>query len=328
MKLMKKFKYTIQISLFLALISTGGTLHADDFSISGGILYGERTPELESRFFLDDLLENPIGRIDLGWKGASEYSLYPTGITYKKPMGKGKGVINATFNMINPDYKFTGISNGSIALVTVENYSEINVDVDIGYELPLAGNLFVTPFVGGRNHRKSLEISEITLGSPSGMSLKGPFDAVSRSIFVGGLLRFDVNDEISVFGEYRMTTPLLGNLQGSMESSMIRGYTDGSFKYDEATSKYEIDLKRITLGLDYSVTENLHVFGGFMSEKMSVQYTDYFNLPIQVNGGNLGLQGALGPTILEIITDQYIIYNMPLSSTREGIFIGMSYDVL
>lgn len=315
-------------SIFL-LISFSGLAAEKEVSLTAGLWLGDRTPEMETRMFLDDLIEPFNSRINMPWSGGYSATLYPLSIQYKQPIWKGKAVVTGSVmrNLFN--YEFDGFilngGNGAISMVELSGYEENNIDLDLGYELTFGGKFFITPFIGTRYHTKKFELSEITIGSPSGLSLEGDFSGVSRSIYAGVHGKYQIVKSWSVFGDVRKTMPVLGNIQGNMEFNSMRFYTNNTIKWEKVNANYNIDLTRATLGGQYDMSESLHFFAGVMQETMKVHYPEYKSIPINVNlnAGSLAFAGS----VYEYFTDQFFIYKQPIETKKGIVFAGITYDI-
>lgn len=330
MVLFKETQSKLAVALsFLIAVAMAGPLAADQLRVTGGVWAGEVSSELEKRFMMDDIITDPsvsAGRLDLPWGATNTYSVFPLSLQYQTGFWKGDLVFTASYLKHNPDYGFTGIvvpSASAIGIVSLDDYIEENIEGDVGYQIKLiGGKLFLTPRIGYRHHAKSFTYNEITLGNPVGMSINGPFSADARNIFLGVGAQFFITPQFSVVGDIRQSSPVLGDLPGSMSFELTRAYTNGSFTWDRANSDMTINFRRIMIAGQYDFTKDFHIQAGIMTENLRTEYPDYNNIPLTFSGGAFNVNAV----ILEILSDNYLVYPSAEESEKGMVFLAASYD--
>ena len=324
---MKKRLMLFCMLLAFMLAAIPATLQADAVRLNLGLWVGKNTPELDERFFLDDLVEGSgFGYLDLGWSGLADYSLFPLGLEYRKAMGPGQLVIggNLLFNTAEVDYM--GISLGAIQLVTLKNYSSRDYEIYGGFQLEAAANLSVTPRGGLRIHSESFDKQSLILGGTIATSIdENPWEASARGLFLACEVKYKINGNFSALFDLLISSPILSDWGGNMEhDNLVVGVSGNNpyVRYDKANSEFKISMNRITLGAEYAINDAFRLQFGIRQEIMETSYPRYFNLPIVLSGGS----NSIGPSVAEFVTD-YIFYNSTIKSEKGIIFISMSYDI-
>ncbi len=325
---------------FLMLGSLSGLQAKNKIRLNAGYWPGELTPELENRFFMDDLIVGGttsvgLGRFDLGWSGKNVHTVYPLGLQYFMGLGKmGELMVGVNYMRNMPDYKFNGINLGgsSFSLVSLNDYYESNLDGEVGVRLALEPNkIFITPKAGLRYHKKGFEYDDLTIGAGPTytITLSGPFDAYARTIYLGADFQFYIDPKISLIAEFTMTSPILGHMGGEMTFEQIQaGVVGGSvavYTYSHAQSEYRITMNRLMLGMQYDITPTFHINGGIRTETMTSEYPNYFDLPFTIAAG--GGAAAFNPQIMELLTDYLLILNAKETTERGTVFLGASVDL-
>tara|TARA_Y100001937_G_scaffold128230_4_gene203361 strand:- start:67426 stop:68385 length:960 start_codon:yes stop_codon:yes gene_type:complete len=308
------------VALLLAAM-TVSTASADQLRLNVGLWPGELDPELESRLLLDDIVE-PTARIDLPWSNKNTTTIYPLGLQYFKPMGSGQLVFTANYIRYAPEYSFNGIStSGSIALVALEDFATTDWEFEAGYEIPLVGNkLFLTPRLGFRWHTQEFNYDELTIGTPSAISLDSPFSGNAQGSYIGLSGRFYLMPQIALYFDL-MTTSIFPNFGGSMEFEQTVLQTDGVLRYDRAEAGYEVAFTRYTLGIQYDINKNMYIQVGVREEVQSTSYPGYFNLAIRTDGS------GVNSTINEIISDILFWDFQEQDQTKGFAFFAFSYGI-
>lgn len=304
---------------------------ADKVRLNAGFWPGNLEPELEQRLFKDDLLAGfSFGRLDLGWTGKETYTIYPLGAQYIiENLGPGDLLLGGNYIRYAPEYKFNAIGVGpSISFVEMQNFLNSDWEAEAGYKIGLLDKkLFVTPKFGGRWHFQEYDYNELTVGSGTlALSVgNNQFRANAKGTFMGAGLQYYVTPELSVFGDFIMTSPLFGNVSGAMTDKRTVLGLVGSAPYiaiDNASGGYELNLTRWTIGAQYDITPELHLQGGVRTETTTSKYPGYFNIPILVT--SVGAAPAL--SVGEIVTD-VLFWEAEEVQKKGFVFFGVSYDI-
>ena len=309
--------------LFLAL-SMGGSLFADKLRIKAGVWSGERQSELEDRFFLDDLI-GVSGRLNLPWAGNNATSGYPLGLEYTRKMGPGSLVLGAQYFSNNNAYKYNGINlNPDVSIVALNDYNINNYEFDAGYQLKIASlPLFLTPRVGLRLYSESFDYDELTLGTNFAITTDGPWKSTARGLYVGGSAKYEVNKRFALVADFITTPPALPTPKGSMDHKRTILGTS-TITIEDASSDTEVNIYRWSVGVEVKLMKNIGLFAGVGKETIEVSYPGYFNLPLQIQAGNVNTSATF--TVLEIITDS-IFYQQKFKSERGFFYVGVNLDI-
>lgn len=297
---------------------------------------GTHTSELENRYFLDDLLYGTeLYRLNFPWNEAYTQDA-PVGFRFYHPFQEGEIVLGAQYVRHTPDYNYMGLyfypSDNEIqglSLMSLDNYSSYNLEGDLGYRLEVAPKTSITARVGYREHSKSYDYYDLTIGDDWIIfTMNGPFEASSRSTYVGGTLEYEINSKFSVSIDYDSTSPLFGNLDGKMNSDVEKiGLSDTNDNYiyyrDSAKSDYRINFTRYSISGKYMVSKNLGVELGLRQETMKTEYPQYWNVPIIIVDNELEVDDLLE----EFVIDQYFIYKNQEISQKGMIYAGITYDI-
>ncbi|MBI39169.1 MAG: hypothetical protein CMF59_06190 [Leptospiraceae bacterium] len=316
---MKAIQRARKLVLLLTAL-TVSTVSADQLRLNVGLWPGELDPELEGRLLLDDLVE-PTSRIDLAWSNKDTTTVYPLGLQYFKPMGPGQLVLTANYIRYAPEYSFNGISTGSVALVTLEDFATTDWELEAGYEIPLVGNkLFITPRLGFRWHTQEFNYDELTIGSPSAISLDSPFSGNARGSYIAVGGRFYLMPQIALYVDF-MTTSIFPNFGGSMEFEQTVLQTDGVLRYDRAESSYQVEFSRYTLGIQYDINKNAYIQIGIREEVQKTSYPGYYNLAIRTDSS------GVNSTVDEIISDIVFWDFQDQTQTKGFAYFAFSYGI-
>ncbi|MCS7205302.1 MAG: hypothetical protein NZ853_06360 [Leptospiraceae bacterium] len=297
MKAKTLFKLVI---LMMAISSVWG----DTFKINVGFWPGELEPELESRFFLDDLIQpGGLGRINLPWANKSTYTLYPFGFQYIMPVNKNRLVLTANLIGFSPDYRYNGINLApAISIVELKDFDIDDLEGEVGFEFPLQ-QIILTPKFGVRYHEQTFQYNEITIGNALSLSIgDNQFEASALGTYLGLDFQIKVDNDISLVAEY-LNTAFLPGFSGDMKFkktiiSLFGGFSVISI--EDQTSNYDVKIERFKLGLRYNVNKNIDIEFGLRNETQTHSYPAYFSIPIIVS--NVGTGIFLNP-LFELITD-------------------------
>jgi len=334
----------IRILFATALLTVSSSLMADTLRLNVGIWPGNLDPELQDRFFYDDLVGGAsFGRYNQAWENKSMNrdassklgNLYPFGVQYFKPMGPGSLVIGGNYTRYTPDYKFQGFSAApAISLVNLKNYKATDFEAEAGYKLGLLEDkVFVTPKAGFRWHTQEYSYDELTIGNGvTAISLASPFKASAQGLYIGAGLQFNIDEKFSVIADYVFTSPILGSVAGAMTDDRTvvgvgapcaGGASGNTACLDKATGSYQVDITRWMIGVQYNVSEDLHLMAGLRQEKQRTSYPNYTNIPIVISASG----AQIGANIVsEYLTDS-IFWKNGYETTKGLIFLGLSYDL-
>lgn len=293
-------------------------LFADKLRLNVGYWPGEYKPELEDRFFMDDIL---FGQLDLGWAGKNTNTIWPLGVSYFKPMGGGNLVLSANYTRYSPELGYNGILfPGAVKIATLKNYRSSDWDADLGYQIQIGSSqLFLTPKIGFRWHFTDYEYNALTLGTIVGSTVgDNKFNANARGTYAGLGFQFYFNKELSLIGEYA-TTSIFPDFGGSMTFHTTELFTGGNIQYTDQRSDYTVGINRWMFGLQYDVSANAHLMGGIRLEEQTHAYPGFF-------GMNFNSVSGFGFSIDEILTDKFI-WESDRVAKKGTAFFALSYDI-
>jgi len=294
--------------------------------INAGGWYGEQTPELEKRFFLDDLLGGfGFGRFNLDWENTSTFTLYPLGLEIFLPMGKNELVIGGNLINHSANITYTGFTfSPAISFTTLKNYKSRDYEAYLGYAFKI-DKLRLTPRVGFRRHSESFNYEELTFGGNIAFTVSdNVWEASVISLFMAGELKYQVAPKFSILVDLMISPPFLANWGGKMNHErMVLGFP--ILTYDRSESGYEMSFNRFTLGAEVALTKKIKLQFGVRQESISVKYPDFYSLPIVANI-NTGAGGFGGFDLGEFITDLFI-YSSSKTSEKGLLFASVSIDI-
>ena len=319
-------------TIFCALLAMPA--FADKVRVNLGFWPGELQPEQENRLLKDDLIAGAsVGRLDLEWTNKETYTIYPLGVQYMMDgIGPGTLIIGGNYIRYSPAYKFNALTLGpSIGIINLQNFKNSDWEAEAGYQLALLDKkLLVTPKFGARWHFQEYDYDELTIGVGSyAKSFDSPFRANAKGTYVGSGVQYYVTPELSILGEYIMSTPFFGNVSGAMTDKRNTVGVVASVPYiqiERANAGYEVEIKRWMLGVQYDVMPQLHIQAGLRQEIQTAKYTGYFNLPILITGTSVATISPTLSTVGEIITDK-LFWEAAETQKKGFVFIGASYDV-
>lgn len=320
----------LALTLTLALtLAVPGSARADTLRVQGGLWAGELSPELEQRFFLDDLISgSSFGRYNLTWGGKDEtFAWHPIGIEYHKPLGDGALILGANWNHYDPDFTYAGIrTNPSLSLVTLMDYERSDTNLNAGYRIGvLDGTLLLTPGVGMRFYDESFRYSELTIGTTNQISLESPWQSSARGIYLGMEVRYKALPSLDLIADYR-SSAITPALTGRMHHERTIVGVSGSAlvgSYERIEADVEMEMLQWSLGIEFHLTERLHIFGGIREETLTIKYPGYFSLPIVVDAS--GTASLASNIVTEFISDAFI-YSQPMRTRKGLIYFGVAYD--
>lgn len=314
-------KLTKIIVFFACFLNT--SYFADQLRLNIGFWPGNLDPELQPRFFNDDLIEGfGIGRLDLEWANKNTNTIYPLGFQYFKKAGKGNIVFGANWIYYAPEYKFNGIYPfNAISIVTLKNFNINDIEADIGYQFQF-GQIFLTPKIGGRWHNQFFKYNELTLGRAIGVSFgKNDFEANAFGTYFGVDFQFYLENNLSFVFEY-LNTGFFPGFAGDMEFKTTT-IIDRTIKITNQSSSYDVKIQRIKIGLQFDIGKNNYIQFGLREETQIHSYPGYINLGfiIRPNQTDFGLD-----TFNEIITD--IIFWEKQEEQKKGLlFFAFSFGL-
>lgn len=300
-------------------------LFADKLRLNVGYWPGQYKPELEDRFFMDDLVAGTgLGSLDLGWAGKNTDTIWPLGFSYFKPMGGGNLVLSANYTAYMPELGYNSIMTAggfsAVTIASLKDYKSTDWDADLGYQIQVGSSqLFLTPKIGFRWHFTDYDYNALTLGSIVGTTVgDNKFNANARGTYAGLGFQFYLNKEISLIGEYA-TTSVFPDFGGSMTYKTMELFSGGGIRYTNQRSDYQVGINRWMLGLQYDVSANAHLMGGIRMEEQKHSYPGFF-------GMNFSGSGFSGIDISEVITDK-IIWESEKVTKKGTAFFAVSYDI-
>lgn len=321
-----KFFKKIYLTLLLFFVFN---LQANELRLNVGFWPGELEPELEPRFFIDDLIEaGGLGRINLEWTNKTTYTIYPLGIQYLIPVGGNKLVFGANFIGFYPEYKFNGISlmPTTVSIVELKNFGINDIEGEIGYQIKQQQITF-TPKIGSRFHRQTFEYSELIIGQAIGFSIgDNLFNAHALGTYFGIDLEFKLQNNISLVGEY-LNTAFFPGFSGSMEFKTSTILFAGNFfalGVTNQSSSYDVKIERFKLGFLYDIDKTKHIEFGIRTETQKHSYPGYFNIPIVIS--SFGAANIALDTVFEIVTD-YIFWQQEKEQKKGLLYFAFRYDI-
>ncbi len=311
----------------LAAVLLSQPLFADQIRIKGLAWPGVYSNESEERFFADDLLlGNSLGRIDMGWSGGVSMTT-PVSAEYAKSLNK-KAAITAgvTYSRHTPDYSFIGFSFGpSVSMVSLDNFYENYLDGEIGLKFAIDSMFTVHPKVGLRNIRKGFDVNDLTLFNGGIIfTLDGPFRASVNDSYAGGDLRIKLKKNFTLVGGYYQSVPIMGDVTGDMEYELLRaGGTANNIIlfWDQASAGYQFSMTKFNAGVEFNLSENVVLHGGYMHERTEQRYPGYLNIPIMISGSSI----LVNDMFMEYVTD-YIFWSAAETSQKGMLYAGVSVD--
>ncbi len=325
MNFFKKISY-IFIFLSISLVPYfQNNLEANELRLNIGFWPGELDPELEPRFFNDDLIEGgTLGRIDLEWSNKNTYTIYPLGFQYFIPAGNGKIMIGANYILYNPEYRFNGIYPfGAVSLVELKDFFINDIEGELGYQINAGKNLYITPKLGSRLHKQTFTYNEITIGNVFGITIgNNDFEATALGTYAGVDLQLYLEKNISFVFEY-LNTAFFPGFGGDMKFKTTTFYTGDILAITNQSSSYDVKIERYKLGLQYDIDSTKHIQFGFRQETQTHSYPGYFNLSLIITpgGADVGLD-----SFREIVTD--IFFWQQEEKQKKGlIYFQFSYDI-
>lgn len=305
------------------------SLKGNELRVNIGFWPGELEPELEPRFFIDDLIEaGGLGRINLEWTNKTTYTIYPLGIQYLVPLKGDNLVFGANFIGFYPEYKFNGISlmPATVSIVELKNFGISDIEGEIGYQIK-KGQIAFTPKIGSRFHRQTFEYNELVIGQAFGFSIgDNLFNANALGTYFGIDLEFELQNNISFVAEY-LNTAFFPGFSGNMEFKTSSIYLGGNFfalGITNQSSSYDVKIERLKLGLLYDIDKTKHIEFGIRSEVQRHSYPGYFNIPIVISSAG-GVDIALA-TVFEMITD-YIFWQQEQEQKKGLLYFAFRYDI-
>lgn len=313
-------------SVALAAMMLSAPTFADKIRLNVGYWPGEMEPELEERFFLDDLIGQ--GDLNLSWTGKQTNTIWPLGFQYLKPMSSGTLIVGANYTRYMPEYKYNSLplNFNSVKLVELKNYVSTDWDGEVGYQIGVGkSSLFLTPRLGFRWHNTSYEYSAIQIGASVGTTIgDNNFEASARGTYAGLGVQFYLQKNMSIIGEFA-TTSIFPNFGGSMTYQTTFISLGGSNQIDitDQEASYEMQINRWMLGFQYDHTADLHFQVGFRQEEQIHSYPGFFGKNFSIINNNAGF---IGIDATEIITD--IIFWESEKTQKKGLFFfAVSYDI-
>lgn len=331
------FRKKLSLTLGAAILSAS-TLQADELRLHIGYWPGDLEPELEDRLFLDDLLEgNSINRLNLPWVDKHSDTVFPLGLSYAKQVGPGNVVLAGNYARYQPEYKYQGLvlpgGISGISLVSLDDYKTTDWEGDVGYEFEVAPKrLMVKPKIGYRRHFQEFNYNETTFGNTITFSLDSPFYGTAGGLYIGGDIKITLADKVHLIGEYVTSSPVGGSFTGEMSyNRQIIGAVGNNLliNFQDAHSGYEIDVTRSALGIEYDISDDLHINAGFRNERIDATYPGHYSIPIIVTVGQSQISAAtnFGSSFVDEFLTDYIFWNQKQTSEKTGVFFGLTYDI-
>lgn len=293
---------------------------------------GNLEPELEDRYFKDDLiLGSGLGRLNNGWSNKQTNTVYPLGVEFLIPAGPGRVVFAGNYIRYEPEYEYTGVGLFFFSDVKLGSYKTTDWEAEAGYEYPIIPKkLLITPRIGFREHFKDFTYEEFSIGvNPlASFSDESVFSASARGMYLGLELQYYITSELSILGDV-MFTPGLPGWDGSMTQErnvygIPSGFGSAFVSIERGEAGYQIDIQRYTFGIQYDVTADLSLQVGLRQEILTQSYPDYFAIPIILS--SVSAPSVASNAVLELLTDR-IFYDEQESQVKGLFYVALSYDV-
>ncbi|MBX7056914.1 MAG: hypothetical protein K1X75_02530 [Leptospirales bacterium] len=300
-------------------------LAANTIRLNLGYWPGDLTPELEGRYFKDDLLQGAgYGRVDLPWSNTNTHTIYPLGFEAAlSNIAGGELVLNANYIRYAPEYEFQGFGATFVSLVSLKNYLSTDWEADLGYRFKvLDGRLTLTPKFGYRQHSQEFDYEELTLGTTIAVNGASPFDASAGGTYAGLGLKFQISGPWSFNFDYVRS---LGFAGGSMTQEKTVIGTTG-LSWERAESSYELDFERASASIGYDFSDVFGMEVGVRQEKLRQKYVDYFGFPIVINTAGSVVASSVTDTVYEALTDRFI-WEGTETSTKGLFFVAFHYNL-
>ncbi|MBK8399323.1 MAG: hypothetical protein IPL26_29285 [Leptospiraceae bacterium] len=339
-------KINIKLIIICLIVSINTMIFAEEESssspnqsqsglvIKGGLwgLGGKATTELENRYFTDDLLSGfGFGQYNTAWSSPNRfYLLNPIGIDYYKTgIGPGsllfgaemRGFPGLGFTGYTPQYDFISVSRGTVGIHTADLKLK-NLDLNLGYQMAF-GNFLVTPKFQLRNFSTDLKESATYLSGGSFGIRESYYRNNTWAGFIGVNLLFNINEASSVYFEFAMDSPILGQIYSTGDFNKT-SFTVGNTTSGSTTllKKSYQEIRGTVIDLGYQ-----HSFGalglriGYRSEELKTIYPAYTDVPVTFNSnGNLGI--GVDETILNSI-----FYGNTATTTLQSLYITATYKL-
>lgn len=327
-----QLKWIQTLILLVGSLAPAG-LFADSVTLRGEVWAGTMEPELENRFFMDDLIGGNVngsfgfGRYNMAWTNEDRTSS-SFGVEYAKTFQDGKIILSFAGERHYPEYGFMGFdASPNLSIVTLDNYRITNFDYEAGFEINVIKNiLFITPRVGLRNHYKTFQMNDTTFGSGVYVfTNSSQFEADVYGTYLGLDAQFFVTQNFAINGGYFRSSPIIGNVSGDMTYDMERiGFSGNSAYYqiDKATADYEMKMTKMMLGGEFFLSKTVSLEAGWKYEEMEHRYPNYFNLPITIANNSIDTSAVIG----EMITDR-IFYDQSQTTTKSSIYGAINFKI-
>lgn len=327
-KLIGQFLLTVLGAMMIA----GGLQAQTTLRLNVGYWPGDLEPELEDRYFKDDLILGAgIGRLNNEWSNKHTNTIYPLGVQFFMPAGPGRVMLGGNYIRYQPEYQYTGFGLFYLSDVKLGGYKTTDWEGEAGYEYPvIPKQLIITPKVGFREHFKEFTYDELSIGADPLVSISDSsfFSASARGMYVGLQLQFYVMPELSILTDFTFT-PGLPGWDGSMtQERNVYGVPSGLgsafVSIERGEAGYQIDILRYSFAVQYDVTQDLSFQVGVRQEQLTQSYPDYFAIPIILS--TVSAPAVASNAVLELLTDR-IFYDAEETQVKGLVFIALSYDV-
>lgn len=332
MNFQRHSRLLLAMGLLLALALPASLQAQTTLRLNVGYWPGDLEPELEDRYFKDDLILGAgVGRLNNSWQNKETHTIYPLGVQFLIPAGPGRVVFTGNYIRYEPEYQYNGFGLFFLSDVQLAQYKTTDWEAEAGYEYPvIAKKFFITPRIGFREHFKDFIYDELSIGTNPAFSFSdnSVFSANARGMYMGLGLQYYVTPQLSLIGDF-IFTPGLPGWDGSMtQERNVYGIPSGSgsafVSIERGEAGYTIDILRYTLGVQYDITGDLSISAGFRQEELTQSYPDYFAIPIIVS--TVSAPAVASNAVVELLTDR-IFYDESSTQKKGLFFVALSYDV-
>ncbi|MBP9888137.1 MAG: hypothetical protein KBF93_17690 [Leptospiraceae bacterium] len=342
----KIFKNTKLILVGLMIIFSISVYANDNNSSSGtqsgltlkgglwGLLAAKEKIELEDKYFTDDLLSGfNFGQLNTAWNRSNNiYLLNPIGLDYYiSGIGPGslllgaemRGIPGLAFTGYNPKYDFVSINGGGIGLHNADLAFK-NLDLNVGYQLAF-GQLLVTPKFQFRNFATDLRESGLYLGNNAVGFRETSHNHNTWAGFIGVNLLYKINEASSVYFEFAMDSPILGQIRSSGDFNKLSVFAGNNFVGGSTTliknATQEVRGSVIDLGYQHSFGA-LGLRVGYRGEELRTSYSRYTDVPISFSSVNNNVNIDIEETVLNSI-----FYKNSTSTILQNIYLAVTYKL-
>lgn len=322
---------TLVSSLAAEESASGGGAPLTGLRLKGGLwgLGASFKSDFEQKYFIKDIAES--GFLNTDWSETNKYYLVnPLGIEYGMGgLGPGtlilgldfRGTPALDFTGFKPQYDSVGLSLYANAIsINTTNLKFKNMDATAGYALKF-GQFTVTPKYVFRHFTQTLQDTGLILGNGfAGFSDRG-WTTSNLSGFLGVNLQFAFNETSSVFFDYIMSSPILGEWTSSANFNNLAVTSAATASIFDGNAKQVITGNRMILGYSHAIGSGLSFQIGYHMETLNTKYTGLSGIPIVLSraGGDLDIR--------TLIIDRFAAFRSNNSTDIKSLYLSVTYQL-